>query len=81
MKFWRVEEELSKSVERLPVVPKRLVAKKLVEVAAEEVELIAVKFWRVDEEVVRNDPCTSSFAFVVVAVAPINTSVAGPPDG
>ena len=69
------------SVERLPVVPKRLVEKKLVVVAEVPVAFTKVKFCKVEDEVVRNEPCTSSLAVVEVAVAPINTSVVAPPDG
>ena len=63
VKFWRVDEEVTRSVERFPVVPKRLVnvplvAKKLVEVALVEVEFVAVNAWRVVE------PVWSTFATV-----------------
>jgi len=68
VKFWRVEEPVTRRFESVPVVnatePKvafvakrfvelAVVAKKLVVVAFVDVELSAVKFWRVEEPVTR----------------------------
>ena len=59
VKFCKVEEpETSRFArvareEELMIEAKRLVEKKLVEVAAEDVEFRAVKFWKVDEELAR----------------------------
>jgi hypothetical protein len=70
VKFWRVVEPLTKRVAKVPApvvseVEKRLVEeavveKKLVVVAFELVELTAVKFWRVEEELAKS-------VFVVVS--------------
>ena len=66
-------EPLMVRVEKLPEVEKRLVEeavveKKLVVVAEDEVELTAVKFWRVVEPMTRRSPAE---LMVVVAVEPI----------
>lgn len=57
------------------------------EVAEVVVELVAVKSWRVVEPLARSEPLaaieasTSNFAFEVVAVPPISTSVLEPAFG
>lgn len=83
MKFWKVEEALARMLANVPrpldvklppvpVVKKRLVEEAVVEkrfvvVAELEVELIAVKLWRVVEPTTRRSPVE---LMVVVAVCP-----------
>ena len=68
-------DEATPEMKRL-VVEARVV-ERLVEVALVEVELTAVKFWRVVEALTNRSPMTSSSApTVVVAMPPITTDVA-----